>query len=650
MKRPIGLLGALLLVTTATTARAVPILVTNTNDSGAGSLRQAILNANANADISEIHFNIAGTGLHVIDLLTALPVISQPVTIDGFTQPGAAPNTTLLGEEPDTELRVLLTGFLMPGTPPIFHTSGTTATFRGLCINNSKGYGLFLSQGTYVVEGCYIGMDQYGVSSEPNAFSGIYLDESSNSRIGGATPDKRNIISGNMSDGIVINKSSGTLVQGNYIGVAADLSGIPNGGNGIELADEAFTSIIGAAPGTDCAAQPQSANLIAFNGGDGILARSDVAVPAEENSILSNSIYGNGGLGIDLMPDGVTLNDAGDVDTGANTRQNYPGVSSAEDSTIKFTLSSHANTTYRVQFFYSNACDASGNGEGQHYLSEMFVTTNGAGSAGDFMTCGLIPPNVAVTATATNPNGDTSEFSVCRTSVNTTLGSNVWVGIPDANRNLAANLRFGSVSVSGNSFATPTPTPPAPVPGAWVVSTPAVYTNITTTATYSSGLGLDVCLVYDETTFPGDEDYATLLHYTGGSWVDVTTSRNPATNQVCGHVSSLSYFVVVAPAPTGVDNKTPASFALHANVPNPFNPLTIIAYEVPTAGADVEISIYDVAGRLVRRLVDGRRDAGSYRVQWNGVDGNGAHVASGVYFYRMRSGTFSATRKMVLLK
>jgi flagellar hook assembly protein FlgD len=90
-------------------------------------------------------------------------------------------------------------------------------------------------------------------------------------------------------------------------------------------------------------------------------------------------------------------------------------------------------------------------------------------------------------------------------------------------------------------------------------------------------------------------------------------------------------------------------FALSANVPNPFNPQTTIHYDVPAAGM-VNISVYDVAGRLVRELVNERRDAGSWSVQWNGDDRRGMRVASGVYFYRMRAGEFVETRKMVLLK
>ncbi len=102
--------------------------------------------------------------------------------------------------------------------------------------------------------------------------------------------------------------------------------------------------------------------------------------------------------------------------------------------------------------------------------------------------------------------------------------------------------------------------------------------------------------------------------------------------------------------PTAVGDGPSSGFALEQNVPNPFNPVTTIRYQVPVDGTEVTISVYDAEGRLVRTLVDERRPAGSGSVGWNGVDQRGARVASGVYFYRMRAGSYDQTRKMVMLK
>jgi hypothetical protein len=143
-----------------------------------------------------------------------------------------------------------------------------------------------------------------------------------------------------------------------------------------------------------------------------------------------------------------------------------------------------------------------------------------------------------------------------------------------------------------------------------------------------------------------------LLHYNGVAWMDVTDDVDIANNRIGGTPDGLSPFVLAVPAgATGVgDDPVPAEFALHANVPNPFNPVTTVAYDVPAGGADVNIAVFDVSGRLVRNLVNEHRGAGRFGAQWNGENQRGGRVASGVYFYRMRAGAFVETRKMVLVK
>ena len=96
--------------------------------------------------------------------------------------------------------------------------------------------------------------------------------------------------------------------------------------------------------------------------------------------------------------------------------------------------------------------------------------------------------------------------------------------------------------------------------------------------------------------------------------------------------------------------RIPTTFALGQNVPNPFNPSTLIRYDVPVGGGEVTLRIYNVAGRLVRTLVDGPQAAGENRVTWNGRNDYGSSVATGVYFYRMTAPGFEMTKKMVLLQ
>jgi hypothetical protein len=102
--------------------------------------------------------------------------------------------------------------------------------------------------------------------------------------------------------------------------------------------------------------------------------------------------------------------------------------------------------------------------------------------------------------------------------------------------------------------------------------------------------------------------------------------------------------------PTGIHPEVATGPALHAAVPNPFNPTTEIRYDVPAPGAPVTIVVYDVSGRRIATLVDGYRTGGENRVTWNGRSDLGSEVSTGVYFYRMTTTGFTATRKMVLLK
>jgi hypothetical protein len=108
---------------------------------------------------------------------------------------------------------------------------------------------------------------------------------------------------------------------------------------------------------------------------------------------------------------------------------------------------------------------------------------------------------------------------------------------------------------------------------------------------------------------------------------------------------------VIAAVPTAIrDPKMPSRLALYQNMPNPFNPTTVIRYDVPAEGARVSLAIYDVGGRLVRSLLDGNATPGKKSVEWNGKDSRGNTVSTGVYFYRLRAGDKVITKKMVMIK
>jgi hypothetical protein len=145
----------------------------------------------------------------------------------------------------------------------------------------------------------------------------------------------------------------------------------------------------------------------------------------------------------------------------------------------------------------------------------------------------------------------------------------------------------------------------------------------------------------------------------GFGWLDVRDQEQPA-NPGPQEVLATKILDGTVPAACQSGDPTdrpgdaaveavPAVTALHQNVPNPFNPTTTIAFDLASAG-HVQLRVYDVTGKLVRTLLDTWRPAGRYAETWTGLDATGAKVASGVYFSRLDSEGFVATRKMVLLQ
>lgn len=614
-----------------------PYFVENVNDAGPGSLRLALTNANGSPNSNAILFSIPGAGPHTIAPASPLPSITQPVWIDGLSQSGSSPNS---GAAPtsDAALKVALQGTSAgAGANGLHFAPGSSGVVRGLAIGGFSSAGIRSDGNEVFITGCHIGTDASGTAAMANGV-GVHAT-SPGTEIGGVYNEDRCVIAGNTGDGVRFDTSG--RVANTHVGVAADGSALGNGGHGVHVTAGTFLQV-GEETATPCELPPTDRTQIAYNAGDGIR----VEPAATGAGIRHASIHDNSGLGIDLGGDGPTANDQFDEDTGANGLTNHPIITSANGTTIAGHINAEQRRAYRVEFFASPSCD----GEGRQYLGYSDVMTTSFGSAPISFTCGVIPPATVVTATATNTfDGSTSEFSPCVTSMNTPPGSPL-VNLYDSSGIQRGSVFFGSVTTGGNTFIAPT-APPEPVPSNWVTGPNPTYWDITTTASYPVG-SLQLYLHYDENDLPGPEEELHILHFNGSEWEDITDDLDTAGNRVGGPAWSLSPFVIVVPAaPTGIgDDATPTSFALHTNVPNPFNPQTMIQYDVPAGGADVSISIYDVSGRLVRDLVNQHRAAGRWSVQWNGEGARGERVASGVYFYRMRAGSFVDTKKMVLLK
>ncbi len=258
------------------------------------------------------------------------------------------------------------------------------------------------------VQGNYIGTDVTGtraIASGGDSATGISVEDS-NHLIGGTTPGAGNVISGNL-EGIRLAGAGGpqpNTIQGNLIGLNALGTGpLPNL-TGILIMSAAMKVIVG---GT----QSGAANKIAFNEGTGILVFA-----GSGHSIRGNSIFSNGFLGIDLGGDGPTVNDPTDSDVGANLLQNFPVLTSVQtgsgNTRIQGSLKSTPNTTFQIDFYSNAALDPLGNGEGALFFNTMSVTTNGNGDATiDVTFANVLATGRVITATATDQDGNTSEFS-----------------------------------------------------------------------------------------------------------------------------------------------------------------------------------------------------------------------------------------------
>jgi parallel beta-helix repeat protein len=446
------------------------------------TLRAAIEEANRTTDADTINFDISeafrdpNTGVATISPTSALPAITQQLTIDGYSQRGASLNTKTVGN--DAALKVQLTGRNLSIARGLEIDGADSSVIRGLAINGFvRGIDIRGDSVGNRIEGDFIGTDATGTQLLGNSLEGVIISSGpSQTVVGGATPDKRNVISGNGFDGISISSSNGSLIKGNYIGTdksgtidfGNQFGGVAIGGasgttvggttaasrnlisgnniNGVDVNFSQGTKVLGNRIGTTASGAATLGNLaagvfisgtasgtlvgngtsagsntVAFNGHDGIHIQDN----STANEVSRNSIFSNGGLGIDLVGQSETTvtdvsnaNDTGDTDTGPNNLQNKPVLSSAKTVSGKTTIKGNLKTLpildepYKVQFF----SNPSGN-EGKMFLGEKAIRTDKSGLATfTFSPATKVAVGQTITATATRTSThDTSEFSSART-------------------------------------------------------------------------------------------------------------------------------------------------------------------------------------------------------------------------------------------
>ena len=298
--------------------------VTTNADSGAGSLRQAILDANGAAGPHTIQFAIPGAGIHTITPTTPLPIVMQTTTIDGYTQPGSSPNTLPFPQGLNAVLTIELNGQALPLTLEArgLRILAGGSVVRGLCVNRFYITGLQIEDGAgdgIQILGNYLGPSPGGLSvprgpGVTRQIRGIFIFGGIGHEIGGPNPADRNLISGNNfeegnADGAgvafsptVTDIPSGT-VRGNVVGLDATTSvPLPNGiGLAMSTGDQQF-QVGGAAPG--------EGNIISGNGGVGIHAVTTGLMTIQGNIIGTNA---GGSTNLGNRAGGVTVSTSHDM-------------------------------------------------------------------------------------------------------------------------------------------------------------------------------------------------------------------------------------------------------------------------------------------------------------------------------------------------
>lgn len=352
------------------------------------------------------------------------------------------------------------------------NTIGGSLSGAGNVVSGNSNGGLWLTTSAWnTIQGNLIGLNAVGAAAIGNNSHGLYLLGSISNVIGGTTAGSGNVISASQYDGIYSTNSSWNTIQGNLIGLAANgVTPMGNTTHNIEFESQSTNNIVGGlSPGMgNSIAYAQTLNTITYAG---VRVRTN----AFNNLISGNSIFNNDGLGIDLGNKGVNpiiQLQSGVAATNANRLQNFPTLSNSVSGTatlIRGSFDSALGKTYSLEFFSSPAADPSGYGEGQVFLGHTNLAI-GTLSPTNFTVVipGTVPAGWVITATATDPANNTSEFSHCVTN---------WV-MPNLQfgTNLASTQFKISWTNSSGNFALVQSTNLNP-PVVWTTSNPTLSTN-----------------------------------------------------------------------------------------------------------------------------------------------------------------------------
>jgi len=602
-------------------------LVNSTQDSGPGTLRQAVLDANATAGVDTVLFNIAGAGPHTIALVSELPDITEAVVLDGTTQPDYQGTPV-----------VRLDGTTAGPAAAGFRIEGGASTIRGLAILHFQDGIVLRTNGENHIEANFIGVDVDGQSFAGNRRYGLLIWASADNVVGGMDESMRNVISSNEAGGIRISQigSQGNRVEGNFIGTDANaVFSVGNAAQGVLIDSSASLNNVGGAEGA-------GRNVISGNEESGVVVRGEGTV---QNQILGNFV-GVNRSGDDELPNnhyGVLLEEGASdnlIDGNVIARNGFSGIGVFGATSRRNRIKANTIGT-DLDGAYELPNDVSG------ITIEQAVETE----------VGSVPGEGNIIAF--NRAAGISILSGIRTAVlgNAIFGNNdsgIDLGSDGLTENDSTDLDDGpnnlqnfpellETGLNGDDLIVKYHVDSEPGNACFPLT--IQFFEADDRGQGKRYLGQQL---YAVAALADEKTYAKLGQTTGiveGNGIVATATDS------LGNSSEFSEMAVVGNITSVVSEQpvTPTTFVLFQNYPNPFNPETSIRFEMSDV-AVVSVNVYNILGARIKTLIDTALAAGEHRVSWDGTNANGKAVSSGIYLYHVKAGRFSEVRKMMLLR
>jgi hypothetical protein len=593
-----------LLLSAVSDRTSFTIMVTNTNDSGEGSLRDAITKANTEPGPNEIAFSIPQSdagfdinrGTWTIKPLSVLPAITDSgLVMDGASQVESI-GSDLNAEGPE----IVINGSSGTNLYQGFMIQSSHNVIRQIVINDFRiGYAISISEPTArenTIVGCYLGTNAAGTDSVPN-LNGINIYNAPDNLIGDVNTEDRNIISGNLGYGISIygETATGNRIFGNYIGL--DKTGskaVSNGESGISLG--AKNNFIGGF-------LQGERNVISGN-------RFGMRIGDDNNFIFGNYIGTN----------------ATGTDTIGNEWEGL-GIWGGENNQIGGDIPEAGNLICGNQtgiLIHSNNNRVLGNyiGSNANYTQNLGNLVSGIHFSAGAKNNIIGPKNII----AYNGYNGVTVYADS-TKQNTITQNSI-----TANSNFGIEHRFG-----GNNDL--------PAPSTITISSGVVSGTAPPNSTVE---------IFSDDADEGKNYEGTTTADANGNFQWDGTPAGPyvtaTATDIEGNTSQFSKSEDVTSVSETMDSYIPIEFGLSQNYPNPFNPATTIQLALP-ARSKVKLKIHNLLGETLLTLLEKEMPAGIHNIKMNGKNLN-----SGVYFYCVQAinlsddKLFTQTRKFVLLK